>query len=97
VLCGAGAFGVSLWLVVFTVVERSKRATLRASGATKLDNARLERLEHSVDAIAIEMERIGETLRFTTKLLSERAAERLLAHNGATDAAPAEPPAHTPR
>ena len=36
---------------------------------------RLAQLERSVDAIAIETERISEGQRFTTKLLSERAAD----------------------
>jgi len=35
---------------------------------------RLERMEHSIDAIAVEVERIAEGQRFTTKLLSDRAA-----------------------
>jgi hypothetical protein len=34
---------------------------------------RLERMEHAIDAIAVEIERISEGQRFTTKLLSERA------------------------
>ena len=34
--------------------------------------ARLEHLEHAIEAIAVEMERIGEGQRFTTKLLAER-------------------------
>jgi hypothetical protein len=34
--------------------------------------ARLERIEQAVDSIAIEVERISENQRFTTKLLSER-------------------------
>jgi Na+-transporting methylmalonyl-CoA/oxaloacetate decarboxylase gamma subunit len=37
--------------------------------------ARLERIEQAVDAVAIEIERISEGQRFTTKLLSERASE----------------------
>jgi hypothetical protein len=37
--------------------------------------ARLERIEQAVDAVAIEVERISEGQRFTTKLLSERADE----------------------
>ncbi len=37
--------------------------------------ARLERIEHAVEAVAIEVERISEGQRFTTKLLSERAGE----------------------
>ena len=36
---------------------------------------RLERIEQAVDAIAIEVERISEGQRFTTRLLSERAAD----------------------
>src|SRR4051812_8090901 len=35
--------------------------------------ARLERMEHAIDSIAIEVERIAEGQRFTTKLLAERA------------------------
>lgn len=36
---------------------------------------RLERIEHAVDAVALEVERIAEGQRFTTKLLSERAGK----------------------
>ena len=35
--------------------------------------ARLERMEQSIDSIAVEIERISEGQRFTTKLLAERA------------------------
>jgi hypothetical protein len=35
-------------------------------------NARLERMEQALDSIAIEVERISEGQRFTTKLLAER-------------------------
>ena len=37
--------------------------------------ARLERIEQAVDAVAIEIERISEGQRFTTKLLSDRTAD----------------------
>jgi hypothetical protein len=33
---------------------------------------RLDRMEHAIDSIAIEVERVSEGQRFTTKLLSER-------------------------
>lgn len=36
------------------------------------DAARLEQLQQSVDAIALEVERIGEAQRFNAKLQSER-------------------------
>ena len=37
-------------------------------------SARLERMEQAIDSIAVEVERISEGQRFTTKLLAERAA-----------------------
>jgi len=37
--------------------------------------ARLERMEQAIDSIAVEVERISEGQRFTTKLLAERATE----------------------
>ena len=43
--------------------------------------ARLERMEQAIDSIAIEVERISEGQRFTTKLLSERADRGLPASN----------------
>ena len=36
---------------------------------------RLERMEHAIDSIALEVERISEGQRFTTKLLTERAMD----------------------
>lgn len=41
---------------------------------------RLERIEHAIEAMAVEVERISEGQRFVTRLLSERsgrAPERL--------------------
>ena len=43
--------------------------------AGPLADARLSRLEQAVDAIALEVERISEGQRFTTKLLSEQARQ----------------------
>ena len=34
--------------------------------------SQIERMEHAIDSIAIEVERISEGQRFTTKLLAER-------------------------
>jgi hypothetical protein len=34
--------------------------------------SRLERMEQAIDSIAVEVERISEAQRFTTKLLSEK-------------------------
>lgn len=40
-----------------------------------LDDSRLQHLEQAIDAIALEVERISEGQRFTTKLLAERQAD----------------------
>ena len=37
-------------------------------------SARLERMEQAIDAIAVEVERIAEGQRFTTRLLGDRPA-----------------------
>jgi hypothetical protein len=37
--------------------------------------ARLERMEQAIDSIAVEIERISEGQRFTTKLLADRTAQ----------------------
>lgn len=42
---------------------------------------RLERMEAAIDAMAIEIERISEGQRFTTKLLTERQKEPALLPN----------------
>ena len=39
--------------------------------------AKLERMQQSIDAMAIEIERISEGQRFVTKVLSQRAPEAL--------------------
>ena len=43
--------------------------------------ARLERMEQAIDAIAVEVERISEGQRFTTKLLSDRQSTAALTAN----------------
>lgn len=60
---------------VFTTFfnRRSYRGDDRTSPS--LADARLSRLEQAVDAIAVEVERISEGQRFTTKLLSEQARQ----------------------
>lgn len=42
--------------------------------------ARLERMEQAIDAIAVEVERIAEGQRFTSKLLAARADGSLPEH-----------------
>jgi hypothetical protein len=55
--------------------RRVWRGTLKiVRTAPDESNVRLERLEHAVDAIAIEIERVAEGQRFVTKVLAERPA-----------------------
>jgi hypothetical protein len=56
--------------------RRSNRPPLPASALTETAQ-RLERLEQSVDAIALEIERVSEGQRFVTKLLSEGLPPKL--------------------
>ncbi|HET7583710.1 MAG TPA: hypothetical protein VFK13_02325 [Gemmatimonadaceae bacterium] len=54
--------------------RRIDRRSLGAEGSDAID-ARLARIEQSVDAIAIEVERISEAQRFSTKLLDDHLRE----------------------
>ena len=54
-------------------VERTNR--LPARSAEPLDDARLQRIEQALDAIAMEVERLGEGQRFVTKVLAEHRPE----------------------
>ena len=47
-------------------------------------NAQLEQLQQSVDAIAVEVERIAEAQRFSAKLLAERAGPEALTRSGSS-------------
>ena len=57
------------------VIVLARRMWMRGSPRAVLDvenSPRLQRIEQAVEAIALEVERIGEAQRFTTKLLAER-------------------------
>ncbi|MCL4215162.1 MAG: hypothetical protein KJZ74_14755 [Gemmatimonadales bacterium] len=53
-------------------VRRKEREPVLGPGDADRD-ARLARIEHAVEAMAIEVERISEGQRFVTKLLAGRA------------------------
>ena len=57
------------------VARGRDEARLATGTVTPLVDARLARLEQAVDAIAVEVERISEAQRFTSKLLSEAQAK----------------------
>jgi hypothetical protein len=73
VFVGLMALLGSLTKIILTMVNRHK-AVAKESAHGSLDDIaqRLGRIEQAVDATAVEVERISEAQRFTTKLLVER-------------------------
>lgn len=73
----AGSFFVSVAYsinaIARAVVAHKKEVRVQSESVPSLTDARLARIEQSVDAIALEVERISEGQRFTTKLLSDNS------------------------
>ena len=57
-------------IVAWTIRRRSPAVT--ANDGVQRIESRLTEMQQSLDAVAIEVERISEAQRFATKLLSER-------------------------
>jgi hypothetical protein len=71
VLSGVGILAGAFAGAYFFGKSRGQQETLRAPRDPELQE-RLARVERIVEATAIEIERISEGQRFTTKLLSDR-------------------------
>jgi hypothetical protein len=71
------------FVVTLTIVTRFAFSRIRGrpspepTESPRIDDSRFARLEEAVDSIAIEVERIAESQRFTAKLMSERVPQRL--------------------
>jgi hypothetical protein len=65
----AGGFAIAWVRTREQLFRRDHGAALSASG----DEVRLDRIERAVESIAIEIERLGESDRFATQLLAQRA------------------------
>ena len=70
-----GAFATAIVLAIGVPLVRAYSRRMEAESRnpripTEVA-ARLERIEQSLDAVAVEVERISEGQRFTTRLLSE--------------------------
>jgi hypothetical protein len=75
-MIGAGAFIVLLPLVI----AMSRRIWYRGGPRTAVDlenSPRLQRMEQAIESIALEVERIGEAQRFTTKLLADKQPDAM--------------------
>jgi multidrug efflux pump subunit AcrA (membrane-fusion protein) len=68
VMCAVIAIGVP---IVRAIARRMDKRNAVAPVADAETRSRLERIEQAVDAIAVEVERISEGQRFTTKVISE--------------------------
>ena len=66
----------SLTAVTVGLVRGLQQKKPRSLDVTGAQNLQLEQLQQSVDAIAVEVERIAEAQRFSAKLLAERSETR---------------------
>ena len=62
-----------LFLGAYFVWRLAPRAPRQEMLAEEEADPRLERIQQSLDAIGLEVERIGEAQRFTAKIVAERA------------------------
>jgi hypothetical protein len=69
------AFLAAAVFSIRTIAQAWVASQRKGSVSERVDDDRLARLERAVDAIALEVERISEGQRFTTKLLSEQARQ----------------------
>jgi hypothetical protein len=96
-LLGMEAAGFVLLLpIVYALTRRILRGGRRGAPVDFESSPRLQRMEQAIESIAIEVERIGEAQRFTTKLLSERQAEPVAGRIPPIQAARREPGTITP-
>jgi hypothetical protein len=73
-ILGTAAFVAVIAAVVHVRLRKNQGLDMNAVGRLE---ERLNRIEQGVDAVAVEVERISEAQRFTTRLLSERQKEQL--------------------
>jgi hypothetical protein len=75
ILVPFGAFATACIMGIGIPIARAYARKLDAQaknpGVPYEVTSRLERMEHAIEAVAIEVERISEGQRFTTRLLSE--------------------------
>lgn len=73
--------GVLMVLGLPLVLVQARKLWMRDSqshsSSSQMSDHRLERIEQAIDAMAVEVERIAEGQRFVTKLLADRAQERV--------------------
>ncbi|HEX4681883.1 MAG TPA: hypothetical protein VH277_04185 [Gemmatimonadaceae bacterium] len=93
-------FGLPTIAVVVRMLlrHREKMADMKRQSAPEASviEERLARVESAIDAIAIEMERVGEGQRFLTKVLTQREQRTEIAGPASTPASRASSQVNTP-
>ena len=74
----ASIIGGTIMVTTITKAWLNSRANRGALPNRRLDalEGRLERIEQAIDTVAVEVERISEAQRYTSKMLAERSSER---------------------
>jgi len=65
------SFAAMLWIVL---AHRRRSHSLKKSDTSNEMSQRMARIENAIESVAVEVERISEGQRFTTRVLSEGAA-----------------------
>ena len=71
-----GVIVISIIATIGKILARRRDVGSLGDANTAQLDERLARIEQAIDAMAVEMERVSEGQRFTTKLLSDRVPER---------------------
>jgi hypothetical protein len=61
----------SVTKIIVAALQKNKNSSLPPRALTEM-NEKIERISQAVEATAIEVERIGESQRFLTRLMSEQ-------------------------
>jgi len=90
----AGLIGAALMFSVFIPFLirsfRRRRHVSPSAPQSAIGGERIERMEHAIDTIAVEIERVSENQRFMTRLMTEtQLAGTIAAVRGSADAAKA--------
>jgi hypothetical protein len=86
VIVGQSVLFVLLGIILYQIGWRRARA--RFAGGQPNDAGRIDQLQNSVDAIAVEIERISEGQRYVSKVLNEGSQPDVIAGRGQEEAIP---------
>jgi hypothetical protein len=75
-LITGGVVLAMLGQAIASVYANRRKRSLTEPGLVRIEE-RLSRIEQAIDAVSVEVERISEGQRFTSKLLADRHAERI--------------------